>query len=568
MEPKNKKGQFLMIGVFAIVAIIVLALIFLSTKVRFMVVGGALFVVMVSILLKGDLNKTKGIFCVVLFAGSMFFLFGAGLLQTSLAPTSFTPIFCNDYEFTCCNEVSGGGYGYTVNWVLTHSDAFVCPLTATKCEVTRTSGGQDLAYVGYGTCHYTTGLLQYWTCDSRRSWQSQSITMNPGDYIWADGGIFGSGNFAVSTKVYVAKLSFCGKAGCSVGTTVSGADQCKFNPQGGVLYTATDALAGKTTATSYTVPLGSCVLAWQSGDRHICGYKEESCSSNSDCSGHTYGNQECNGRTLQTYGCNSYGNPIVGGDRAPTASGWGADASQTSLNTYGKRCEIQSAVTVQCCGDTDCGNSQVCDKTSWTCKAPAQVSCRQNSDCGVTTTCDFTTKTLNTPKCNNPGTTSSACSFSKVNVGCCDNSNCMAGQYCSADKVCLTSIPGLQACPFECCIGDSRYVDRLCPSDKPYCVQGTCGTTADSQTPAEKEAACNLKATQQPLMGWTWTTVEKPTVWSILSFGLIKPKTEAYCKASFLIYWIIGGIILITILAIIIKVSIKSKKSKGRNKRK
>jgi len=69
-------------------------------------------------------------------------------------------------------------------------------------------------------------------------------------------------------------------------------------------------------------------------------------------------------------------------------------------------------------------------------------------------------------------------------------------------------------------------------------------------------------------MGWTWTTVEKPTVWSILSFGLIKPKTEAYCKASFLIYWIIGGIILITILAIIIKVSIKSKKSKGRNKRK
>jgi len=40
---------------------------------------------------------------------------------------------------------------------------------------------------------------------------------------------------------------------------------------------------------------------------------------------------------------------------------------------------------------------------------------------------------------------------------------------------------GLQACPFQCCVGDSRYVDRLCSSDKPYCIQGSCSYLATSQ---------------------------------------------------------------------------------------
>ena len=44
-------------------------------------------------------------------------------------------------------------------------------------------------------------------------------------------------------------------------------------------------------------------MTWNAGSRHICGNLEEQCSSDSDCSGHTYGNKECYQRTLQSYGC-------------------------------------------------------------------------------------------------------------------------------------------------------------------------------------------------------------------------------------------------------------------------
>ena len=224
-------------------------------------------------------------------------------------------------------------------------------------------------------------------------------------------------------------------------------------------------LTDATNTVSYTVPKGSCILSWQSQDRHICGYQEESCSSDSECNDYNYGNKACYGRTLQTYGCRSYGMPIQSKDTLDSP-----DEQKSSQNTFGKKCEMISAETVQCCGDTDCGSKFFCDSATFTCKP--QVSCSQDVDCGVSVQCDYTTKKLLTPKC-----TLGSCTREEKAVDCCNDKNCPTGYYCTAERKCDKKTVVKTECPFDCCVGEDKYFDRVCPGEKPYCNQGVCQTT-------------------------------------------------------------------------------------------
>ena len=248
----------------------------------------------------------------------LFAIFLVGIIGVS-AETAFTPIFCNDYEFTCCNA-----YNYFDDVrTKTQAEAMGCA-NGIYCEVTdinyNIDGSPGGYYVGSQNCRVvdTWYTSPYYYCDDQVFKQASSIRLETGQQIYLGVKTIGTSHISFRFKAYSSKLVFCGKSGCTSGIAVTGADKCKFNPDGGTIYTSTSALYGKQTVSSYTVPYlppTNCVLAWQSGNRHICGYAEESCSVDADCGGHTYGNKECNARTLQTYGCRNYGSTYLGGSR-------------------------------------------------------------------------------------------------------------------------------------------------------------------------------------------------------------------------------------------------------------
>jgi|SRR3989344_3328045 len=361
----------------------------------------------------------------------LLFIIGVVLLGFVGATETFTPIFCNDYEFTCCNEKTE----VTSSHEVSDEAPWTCPSYAYKCYILSLSKDNINSYVGSQNCHMEGTVWHAWVCDDEKM---NIKVMNPNDNVYIQDktwGTMGDITATIEIKITRPELSFCGKSGCPVGVIVSGEDNCKFSPLNSLLYTSTSSLSGKVQTSSYTVPVSECVLAFQSGDRHICGYKEESCSSDSDCGGHTYGNKECNGRMLQTYGCVSYGSSISEKDRGPFDSGWGSDKSKPASSgsaDFGERCSIKNAEQVQCCGDTDCGTDYFCDKTIFTCKE--NVQCSQSSDCGVSTQCDWTTNTIKTPLCDD-----GKCKFNEIKVDCCNDKNCQEGSYCSNENKCTLS---------------------------------------------------------------------------------------------------------------------------------
>ncbi len=402
-----------------------------------------------------------------------------------ISAVSFTPIFCNDYEFTCCNSYKYFDETRTKN----QAQAMVCSETAIYCEVENiVADGLTLSNYGYYVGSQNCGLDDAWynsphyECGDERKEYSTSIRLEPGERIYFGWRGIGKYTMTYRFKAYSSKLTFCGGSGCTSGVAVAGADKCTFRPDGNTVYTSTSALSGKKTAYSYTVPYQpptNCVLAWQSGNRHVCGYEEESCNSDSDCGGHTYGNKECYGRTLQTYGCRSYGNTLNGYDRGPFNSGWGTDKSEPMTSggaDFGRRCEIINSKSVQCCGDTDCGSNFFCDTETFTCKE--EVECYNDYDCGVSEICDAYSNTYKTARCDG-----GECVRDEKDVECCQDYNCPDGYYCNIDYECRESEKEPQPCLKECCVGISGFIDKPCPSDRSICC-------AD-QSCAESEGECS-----------------------------------------------------------------------------
>ena len=367
----------------------------------------------------------------------LLFIVGLFLISFVYGEESFTPIFCNDYEFTCCGGIEDlRSYPEQV----AENVYFQCPQTATRCLLQSHSIDCSEIVVGSENCReeddwYTN---PYFTCDNERP-ISNGGKFNPGDYIWIEHQLGQECEGTAYIDSWEKDLGFCGKSGVAheefrCGVSVPGNDACTFNPNEGIIYTSSDSLTRKQTVTSYTVSVGECILAFQSGDRHICGYKEESCSSDNDCGGYNYGNQECTGRTLQTYGCRSYGNEIEEHNRGPFNPGWGEDKPRpTSGNAdFGKRCEVIRTEQVQCCGDTDCGSNMFCDTSTFTCEEEAE--CEEDNDCGVSIQCDWNKKILKTPVCEK-----GKCTYNEEAVQCCNNKNCEDESFCDENYKCQKS---------------------------------------------------------------------------------------------------------------------------------
>lgn len=469
------------------------------------------------------------------------FAFGKGFNLFAISG-GFTPVFCNDYEFTCCNEkVDLANQLYTIN-----SQQFItCPDYATKCVINSfsvtgfTSNG---IRQGSSNCRLYSPLIgkDRYLCDDGSD-LSIGSTVSPTKKIYVNN--LGSylETASIYMTVYKSQLDFCGRAGCTQGVQVSGADGCKFNPPLGIIYTTTSSLTGKVQTNSYTTPLSSCILSFNSGDRHICGYKEETCSADTDCTGHTYGTKECLGRTLQTYGCRSFGTTITGGDRTPSDNGWGSDALQTTANTFGKRCEIISATNVQCCGDTDCGLSYVCDTKSFTCKPAEQVQCSNNYDCGVSTQCDYVGLKLKTPRCS-----AGKCGYSEQAVDCCNDNNCPVNNFCNEDHECEAKTAGIDLCPFECCLNEPKYTQRNCPSGE-FCINNECKAEGCSS-----DADCNTGYTCQNgncvkfdgSCKWYQESYTSNSCGFWCKLGLQETTTSQGCRLNIWIF-VIGGIVVL-----------------------
>ncbi len=366
----------------------------------------------------------------------LFLLIGIFLVSL-ISAAEFTPIFCNDYEFTGCYAEES-----IVNEQISDEESWTCPGYAHKCYVESVEDNEEW-FVGSGNCYLdTSNFCEGWVCDQE---YSRRKNMDPGDHLYLESECLNPEKYA-EVKITKPILKFSGTACGAGGAPVPGADGCTFNPEGGIVYESNNNIENKKEGPSYTVlltlPSPTCVMSWVSGNRHICGYKEESCSSNSDCEGHTYGNKECAGRFLETYGCRNYGSELgkltsieggllnLDGDTA----GIKEDLSQpTSGNAdFGQRCEIISSEPVQCCGDTDCGSGMFCDITTFTCKE--EVQCEKDVDCGVSIQCDWTINTLKKPICKN-----GKCSYDEKNVECCNDKNCEEGGFCDEEYRCRES---------------------------------------------------------------------------------------------------------------------------------
>jgi hypothetical protein len=402
-------------------------------------------------------------------------------LQSGIQKT-FTPVWCNNYEFTCCvpnNQPTQQNVGYT--------DAWQCPNTGLGCKVTFvdtpvTTGVR--VYHGSGSdCQvYTTlWIFKYFSCDNEQYSNlikgTADIDIAKGEFIWTDS------DAKLSITQLNEKLVFAGRSGATIGQTIK-TGSCVYDLSSGEKLTSTKGQL-EASSLSYTVPQNECALSWQPSDRFICGSLEEQCSSDADCGGHTYGNSECNARTLQTYGCskttppaNLIKNTVQGGFLDPALS-----VNRLSESYYTQslsRCTIQSAKTVQCCGDTDCGTNAFCDKTTFTCQQ--NVECRVASDCAVSQQCDYSTKKLKTPIC----TTAGECDFKTTSVQCCADSNCNSDQFCNNQNKCELKPVVKTECPtqFQCCQSEALYFDKTCATGL-FCNNHNCQATPECKSDSD-----------------------------------------------------------------------------------
>ena len=416
--------------------------------------------------------------------------------KTLALASTFTPIYCNDYEFTCCTEIKEPELAtITLN---NDEEFWQCPQGVNRCLINSMSpdDGASRIFTGASNCkierRFRNLYLNAFGCDDEKSLvKSFPITINSGNYI------FFNRKTTFVYSILIDKLLFSGGAGSSTGVRVSGADRCTFQTNKDIYSTSGTIVKDSIGTISYTVNRGECILSYLTGKRHICGNFEEQCKSDNECGGHSYGNLECNGRTLQQYGCRKLGFSLPSGVEQTSSGEYQAYDTTAQKNAFGNiptsRCEIISAKGVQCCGDTDCGSNAVCDAnpsspTAWTCKQAGTVQCRQDYDCGVSIQCDINTKQVKQPYCN----LLSKCDYKIVSQAqCCANTDCAIGFFCDVDRKCKEGSSIKTTCPSECCQNEPNHFDRPCKSGS-SCVNNRC-----VQKPPESNIC-------KSCFGWLW----------------------------------------------------------------
>lgn len=568
----------------AVVLTIILGIAFIaSTAFKFYIIGGIIiFLSLIYGLRSPKFTRNRTIVIVLAFmTGIIFILLPAfGIVQTAFS-TTFTPVYCNDYSFTCCSEVKAT----STNLFSTFHSGIQCPSNSNYCKIVSfvpsTNYASRTPYVGSVNCqdsyHPLVALFgNSFDCDDGKA-VSTSHVFRAGEYVYVRGG---AGTF--SLEIARDKLFFTGRAGSTTGVSVLGADGCSFNPS--VIYNSQGRILKNvdTSKTSYVVPRGECILTYVPGDRHICGNLEEQCRVDTDCTGHTYGNKECIGRTLQTYGCrqlnqlptniiSSSGSYIFKPFTESSISSSTGD-SDANADIVLKRCEIVDAQQVQCCGDTDCGSNAVCDTSTFTCKEPDKVICIQDADCGVSVQCDRVTKTLRTPVCN-----SGNCGYDTESIECCTTNDCASGDFCGSDYKCKQSADKIQECPGECCISESSYFDKPC-ADGLFCIGNVCvsnGCTNDNQCQTGQECVSgNCQDKVPPTGECSWyqeylVKEEQQYSWyNYIGIGTPKTITTAGCYTSPVVYLVVIGILISgTVITVVILIRPKTNKNKRRKRK-
>lgn len=397
---------------------------------------------------------------------------GAFLLMKNNNTFSITPsqdIFCNDFNFVCCVE---NPIATSIN---VNNNYLFCPGSATKCILENVVPG-TITFHNDGSVAEclsapTKDFLGNWICSSyQKKCNGPTCMIDPGSYDI----VYTSATW----KTYSQRLDDCGRAGCTQGVPVLGAQGCSFVTDKSV-YDSTGALkkmpASGSVAT--TVPYGVCYLYTTYSLRRVCGSTGEQCTANSDCTskypytyaynGQTYG-ATCQSGTLQLYGCHQEAGcleyDVIFGQQK---------CVNPSTKSY---CAQITGIQVQCCPGSDiCGSNSVCDPKTFTCSQTAQ--CTNDYDCGTMITCDRAAKTLKQPKC-----ILGQCQQTTLqSVGCCYDTDCASGYYCSSDRQCVQKIDTKTDCPFSCCKNEANYFDKNCAGDTPVCCgDHTCSASAGS----------------------------------------------------------------------------------------
>jgi len=433
-----------------------------------------------------------------------------GILESPLG----NPVFCNDYEFTCCVEQEeyrdNFDYFSSSN---TGRQYFLCPSWASNCEVhinSLTRASEYSGNFGYylasidGATPLDSGCTFCSSCwlgqDRRFSCSGEQQYFNTGTRIIEPGEmIYTSDDMIINgyALVYSDVLLFTGTSGAIVGIPVPGSDGCKFVTNEDIYGENGNLVRNvENSDVSYTVERGFCSLSFPRGSRHICGYENEQCSSNSDCSmGHTYSyayqgqtyGAECYARSLQLYGCERSDTEVC----EDQLGGNCIDDSER-ITVANSRCEAQiilgSEYGIECCpGSDDCGINGVCNPTTFKCEAPEDVQCYRDTDCGRTIDCNREDMTLEQWICVNPGSINSYCDKEILEeVDCCVDNDCPSGWYCDSDKTCKQGAADKDDCPFACCVDNSNYFDKPCAAGSVCCP-------ADSDKPnscADSLAEC------------------------------------------------------------------------------
>lgn len=396
-------------------------------------------------------------------------------------------------SFRCCDEILDWSGSKTLSYTLftfDNSQTFQCERTMSHCEVLLSDANLlsgSKVYVGSADCSQEGLFSETFSCTNDKEIPIGSWVDVPGG-SWVH--LVGQNNVKIDFKKYRNKLCECSLSPCGTPCPgVLGSDGCGFNTNDDV-YDENGKIKVNADAQSqyaYTVPMGDCYAYYPDINRHIIGDTCEECEDNSDCKnrypitynylGTEYG-ATCGGGYVQLYSCQATGSEVCTAYREDT-SGNTQDCMEYGKST---RCDIYRAIEVQCCpGDSSCGVNSFCNPDTYTCKVTAQ--CTYDQDCGVTVMCDFTTNTLKTPVCS-----SGTCGFDTQNVGCCDDSNCASGYYCSADYTCREKTDVKQVCPYQCCEDIDQYFDRSCAIGNICCDDNTCKVSCEGVTPPPTDA--------------------------------------------------------------------------------
>ena len=125
-------------------------------------------------------------------------LFCIFLISLINASEQFNPIFCNDYEFTCC----GGKVDSTQTYHITDELSWTCPSEAHKCLVLGVPLNSDnyIWYIGSENCHIEENWLwgQYYDCDDKISSRTE---MFPNEEIFL--------SYTPNKYLNIGKMSGC-----------------------------------------------------------------------------------------------------------------------------------------------------------------------------------------------------------------------------------------------------------------------------------------------------------------------------------------------------------------------